>query len=204
MRGLRLGTAIAVVLGLLAVAVWAFSSDGDSGEAAAASTSTATPPTTSTSRPVTSSTSTTSTTVAETTSTTSVEQRVAEVEAILEELWFGWFDAIYRQDEDALWQVVATTTKHTEGVEAMEIAGFDRAPTPEDIDIEVIEILLDRPDCLVVYDEIVVSGFNDGVSAGVDVLWPDDRYGWRIATAWVNPNDLWQADCDDLEREPTP
>jgi hypothetical protein len=32
-----------------------------------------------------------------TTSTTTEEKRLAEVEQILTDLWFGWFDAIYRK-----------------------------------------------------------------------------------------------------------
>jgi hypothetical protein len=35
-------------------------------------------------------------------------------------------------------------------------------------------------------------------------LWSDDRHGWRFATAWLYPGDLWQGDCDDLAREETP
>ena len=60
---------------------------------------------------------------ATTTSTTTEEQRLAEVEQILTDLWFGWFDAIYRKDADALWEVVANENYHTTGVEA-------RAATP--------------------------------------------------------------------------
>jgi hypothetical protein len=147
----------------------------------------------------------TTTTVGETTSTTTAEQRLAEVEEILRELWFGWFDAIYRKDEDALWEVVATTRNYEAGLAAMETMEFASAPDPSGVVIVTADILLDRADCLVVYDALSVS-FRDLVDVApvVDVLWPDPRYGWRLATGWQYPNDLWLQDCDNLEREQTP
>jgi hypothetical protein len=46
--------------------------------------------------------------------------RVAEVEGILRELWFGWFDAIYRKDPEALWEVDATQVGHAAGLAVLQ------------------------------------------------------------------------------------
>ena len=151
-------------------------------------------------------TSVSSTTTEATTVTTSAEQRLAEVEDLLRELWFGWFDAIYRKDPDALWQVVATTKFQEAGVAAMESMKFQAEPARADILIHQIEILLNRPDCLVVEQNVDVSAFRGTgtIIQNVSVLWPDRRYGFRFATDWVYPGDLWLQDCENLDREPTP
>jgi hypothetical protein len=168
------------------------------------------PPSTTTtlliSPPTTTSTSAVSTTAAEpTTLTTSAEQRLAEVEDLLGDLWFGWFDAIYRKDPDALWQVVATTTFHEDGQAAMATMGFVAAPNRSDVLVEDMAVLLDRPDCLVVENSVDMTAFRD-VRGGttVTVLWSDARYGFRFATGWKFANDLWLNDCDNLIREVTP
>ena len=152
---------------------------------------------------------TTSTTVMETTTsavttTTTEVQRLAEVEAILTDLWFGWFDAIYRKDADALWDVVATTPYHQAGVRAMDRLEFESAPDADVLGVLVEGILLDRSDCLVVQNTISVPFLvGDPVAPSVDVLWSHEGT-WRLATSWVHPNDLWLADCDEVEREETP
>lgn len=140
------------------------------------------------------------------TTTNSAEARKAEVELLLKDLWFGWFDAIYRKDADALWKVVATTQRHDAAVQAMDHLTFDSPPSSDGVIIRNVDVLLDRPDCLVAYYEIDVSSFRgDGmISTGVAVMWPNDRHGFRIATEWVYANDLWLQDCDNLVREVTP
>jgi hypothetical protein len=156
--------------------------------------------------PSTTTTTASTTTTAATTVTTTAEQRLAEVEALLQDLWFGWFDAIYRKDPDALWDVVATTTFYDAGVAAMETMTFESKPAQSDISFASFEILLDRPDCLVVSQNVDVSVFRGSGTfiQNVSVLWPDNRYGFRFATDWVHPGDLWLQDCDNLEREITP
>jgi hypothetical protein len=166
-------------------------------------------PTTTTLVAGTSTTTTTSTpsttTTGATTLATTAEQRLAEVEVLLQDLWFGWFDAIYRKDPDALWQVVATTQSHDAGVAAMETMEFTDAPTPDRIDIGGLSILLDRTDCLVVEHFVDMSDFRGFVGdTTVRVLWPDGEGQFRFATAWQHANDLWLGDCDDLVREDTP
>lgn len=146
---------------------------------------------------------TTSTTAPSTTSTTL--DRTEEVRLLLVDLYFGWFDAIYRKDPDALWSVVATEQFHAAGTNAMETMTFVRAPTKDGIEVDSFEILLDREDCLVVYSDVDFSEFRgaDVRVEGVDVLWPSESHGWRFATSWVYKNDLWIADCDYRTREKT-
>ena len=166
----------------------------------AASTPTTTP-TTSTTTPPTSP----STTSEQTTSTTNAEHRLAEVEALLQDLWLGWFDAIYRKDPDALWRVVATTRNHDAGVAAMDTMDFTAPPSVQSFQLEDLEILLDRPDCLVTFYQIDASVMLDQPpSQFVSVMWPHPQHGFRFASDWRFPNDLWAPDCNELEREATP
>jgi hypothetical protein len=142
---------------------------------------------------------------ASTTSTTTEEQRLAEVEQILTDLWFGWFDAIYRKDPDALWDVVATSSKFDSAVAAMDTLEFQTPPSESALDVRVIEVLLDREDCLVAQSSTEAPFIQGSPSSqSVQVLWPDPARGWRFATSWVHPNDLWLADCDEIVRETTP
>ena len=187
-------------MAVLALTLIVLSVRGDSSSNSSTTTVVAGPPTSTT----TSASSTTTT--AATTLTTTAEQRLAEVEALLKDLWFGWFDAIYRKDPDALWQVVATTTFYDAGVAAMETMTFQSGPERNDISIVSLEILLDRPDCLVASQNVDVSPFRGPgtLIQNVSVLWQDTQYGFRFATDWVHPGDLWLQDCDNLTRETTP
>jgi hypothetical protein len=161
-------------------------------------------PTTSVSTTTTTSSPTTASSTA-TTSTTTADQRLAEVETILQELWFGWFDAIYRKDADALWEVVATTTGHESGLLAMESMEFVAAPSLEEVKVFEVDVLLDRGDCLVVQNAVDLTGILGIVGdTTVNVLWPDPRYGWRFATDWSSASDRWLDDCDVVIRETTP
>jgi hypothetical protein len=203
MHRLRLAVAIGIVgiLGVIAVLAWPRGEDpGGDAAGPTTTTTTAAPATTVTTA------STTTTTEPDTTTTISAEARIAEVEAILRDLWFGWFDAIYRKDADALWEVVATSTGYEDGLAAMQTLEFLVQPTAETTYVSVREILLDRADCLVVALELQAQGYlgPDATTVSVDVLWPDERYGWRLATRWTDRNDQWLSDCDDLQREQTP
>lgn len=142
---------------------------------------------------------TTTTTVA-TTSTTTLGQRMAEVESTLQHLWYGWLDAIYQKDADALWHVVATRHQYEAGVAAFQTLTFDDPPTLETTIVEVHEILLDREDCLAVYSTTTT---DFGERKLVDVLWFDQGH-WKLATAWGSPGDYWQLDCDLVVRDVLP
>ena len=176
------GLAIAVLL------LWPRSDPDDPDDTLAAPSST-----TSTTTP-----SSTVTTEPGSTSTTSdgshVVETVQEAEAILRELWFGWFEGIYNQDEDRIREVVASEHQLRLGTGQLESMEFDRAPMPSDIAYSDTQILRATEDCTVVYTQTTLSGFQQGASTDVHVLrWMD---GWRFFSLWAFPDDLWEADCE--------
>lgn len=191
-----------IIVGLLAVIWWGFRPTDDPFDVAFPETTTTaqTTPTTTTT------TSAPSTTTPEpTTTTTTAEQRLEEVREIMENLWVGWFTEIAEGDSDGLWAYAATQRVHDVPLEVeppeLAIAPEDAAPFHSDL-----QILLDREDCLVVYEELDFSGMYgfEAKTAGVAVLWPDPRYGWRFASDWTDPGDLWINDCDLTVRPETP
>jgi hypothetical protein len=176
------GLAIAVVL------LWPRSDPDDPDDTLAAPSST-----TSTTTP-----SSTVTTEPGSTSTTSdgshVVETVQEAEAILRELWFGWFEGIYNQDEDRIREVVVLeqtvdTARQAFGEE------FPRAPEPEDISFSETEILRSDEDCLAVWSVMTLHGFREGSSGSVHVMRHVDGE-WRRLSLWTLKEDLWEADCD--------
>ena len=197
---LRQGFAAGIVVVLAVVAVVAFVRDGDPAPAVTAAVSSTTTTTTTTS------TTSTTTTVVGVSPSSMAGDRVAEVEAILQDLWFRWFDAIYRKDADALWGVVATQELYDAGLTAMETMTFTVDPVREATVVDVREILLDRPDCLVVWHDLDITDYrgSDATADAVVVLWPSDRFGWRLMRNWKNPDDLWINDCDLVTRRDLP
>ena len=191
------GVIAALIITSLVIAAFLLLTRSDSDHPLAVSSTTAVADTTNS---VVSTTAAASTTTAAP-ATTTLEQREQEVAEILQALWFGWFDAIYRKDTDALWDVVATEEMHDAGEEAMIQLHFVASPTEQSVDVTILEILLDRADCLVVYHTSDASGILERADVtGVEVLWPSDRGMWRLATSWIRPNDLWENDCDLRER----
>jgi len=150
---------------------------------------------------------TTSTSVSGTTSTSDVPPTssssgedghvvgtVEEAEEILRELWFGWFEGIYNQDEDRIREVVileetVETARESFGTE------FERAPLPGDITFEDTEILRSDEECLAIWATIHLTGFREGASNGVYVLRRTEK-GWTRLVTWINKDDRWEADCE--------
>jgi len=141
---------------------------------------------------------------AETTTLTSVGdghvvETVEEAEAILRELWIGWFEGIYNQDEDRIRQVVASqddldAARHLFG--EMEFLG---SPSREGLIISEVEILHSDVDCLVTWSALDVEGFLPAGEprAAVDVIrMQSDR--WKLFSAWSLVGDLWENDCKSL------
>ena len=182
------GVLIAIALGIGVFLLWPRSSDDPPANTEAMATST----TTTAAGP----TSTTST--VQSTSTTGVESHVVETveeaEEILRELWFGWFEGIYNQDEEQIREVVVLeetveTARESFGIE------FERAPTPSDISFSDSEVLRSDEMCLAVWTVLELSGFREGSSSGVEILrWTDGK--WKSLTTWTNRDDLWEADCE--------
>ncbi len=209
MRWIRLGLVVGIVV-VLGVVVFVWGDGWGSGEVAVVSSpssvSTSSVVVSTSSSVVVSSTSVVGATGSSVASTTGPVDRVVEVEGILRGLWFGWFDAIYRKDPDALWKVDATVEGHEAGVAAMETMSFTEEPSLAGTQVRVEEVLLDRPDCLVAWFSLDVSAYRGpgAQTRKVAVLWPDARYGWRIGGTWSGPGDLWRTTCDLVTRESTP
>jgi hypothetical protein len=200
----RAAIAFGMIGVMLAALVWLLVKDGDSDPEAVPTTQLTVAPTTSTTGP------TTSTSVAETT-TTSIDPdaRVAEVARILEDLEIAWYDAVYRKDESVLPDIVATRLFYDAAVDAMEAleADFVAAPADETVNVELLDVLLDRGDCLVVHFNLDLAGTlgpDASEVPGVQILWPQEGGGYRLATLWTNPSDLWQDDCDLMDRTEIP
>jgi len=181
---------VVVGLAIAVVALWPRSDAGDTTGEATTTTST------STTEP--DLTTTTSTTVPTTSSTSVLDDHVVETveeaEAILRELWFGWFEGIYNQDEERIREVVVLeetveTAKESFGLE------FERAPGAEDITFAETEILRSDEQCLAVWSVLTTSGFQSGTTDGVYLLrWTNG--GWSRLSTWIQRNDLWEADCE--------
>jgi hypothetical protein len=150
---------------------------------------------TSTSAPADTTTTTDATTSTTVTPDDHVVETVEEAEAILQELWFGWFEGIYNEDEDRIREVVATEQMLEAARDAFG-ATFESPPTREGVELE-IEILRADSDCLVTWGLLDVTAFRgpEATTESVQVMrWVDDA--WRFATSWVNRDDLWEADCE--------
>jgi len=178
-----------IVVGL-AVGVfllWPTPLDDEEPEAAGSTTTTTEP-------------STTSTAAAPTTSTTTDESHVVETveeaEEILRELWFGWFEGIYNQDEERIREVVATETLLEAGIRAFETLTFTEPPSESGLQFEELEILSADEECLAVWSVTTTPflGSSDPRSGVEVVRWTDD--GWRLTSSWRFREDLWEADCE--------
>ncbi|MBT8217679.1 MAG: hypothetical protein HKN74_04710 [Acidimicrobiia bacterium] len=152
----------------------------------------------------------TSTTVPPSTTTTTLDAaaRLAEVEQILEDLEIRWYDAVFRKDEDALSDIVAVQPLYDAAIAAMGSVVFLAPPSEETVEVSVYTVLLDRPDCLVVHyqrDLRPVLG-DESLRDLVQVLWPVESGSsmYRLARTWSSPTDLWQDDCDLMDRTDIP
>jgi len=148
---------------------------------------------------------TTTTALGTTTSTiddSHVVETVEEAEEILRELWFGWFEGIYNQDEERIREVVATEQMLNAATAAFG-ADFARAPSPDGIELDV-EILHSNDQCLATWSTLDVTEFRgpEATTEAVHVF----RFvegTWRFATSWTQKEDLWEADCE-VELLPLP
>jgi hypothetical protein len=178
-----------IVVGL-AVGVWALWPRDDT--VATTTTVAEASPTTTTSNPTTTSdaTTTSSGTVGDPESIETVE----EAEEILRELWFGWFEGIYNQDEDRIKEVVASQSQLDAAIAAFGTMTFDAVPTIEGVHLTEIELLHADLQCTVIWAHLTVD-FRVGESESVHVFRITDD-GWKTVSSWVNKSDLWESDCD--------
>ena len=118
-----------------------------------------------------------------------------EAEEILRELWFGWFEGIYNQDEDRIREVVGNPNQVEAAVEQFGQMEFKDAPTPEAIVISDIEILRSDESCMAVWANVganeLIGESNDGVHV---FLWESGH--WLFISQWALRDDLWNDDCE--------
>jgi hypothetical protein len=141
----------------------------------------------------------TTTTTAATTSTTAtpddhVVETVEEAEAILRELWFGWFEGIYNEDEDRIREVVGNPAQIEAAVEQFGVMEFDAAPTREAIGFDETQILLATENCLAVWSNVDATSLVGERNDGVHVFIRNNR-NWLFISQWANRGDLWEDDC---------
>ena len=141
---------------------------------------------------------TTSTTAAATTSTTEdshVVTTVEEAEEILRDLWFGWFEGIYNQDETRIREVVGTQAMLDAAREQFGVMEFQSAPSTHHLVYSQSEILRADEGCLVIWTTTTVSNFMEASTTDVHVL-RIVRGDWTLVSLWQERNDLWEGDCD--------
>jgi hypothetical protein len=181
-----------IVVGL-GVGVWALWPRGDS------DTTPTTTPTAVVSTTTTTTTVVTSTSEANTTTTSedsNVVTTVEEAEAILRELWFGWFEGIYNQDEDRIKEVVGTQAMLDAARAAFNALTFIAPPSAEALQIAESEILLSNETCLVVWSRSDASFLEAGdLREGVDVIRRNNG-SWLLISSWTHRSDLWEGDCE--------
>lgn len=125
-----------------------------------------------------------------------VVKTVEEAEEILRELWFGWFEGIYNQDEDRIREVVVTEEFLNAGIEAFEALEFTSPPTREAISFDDSELLEATAECIAIWTTGTVEFLGSNrENTGVDVLRRTNNT-WQILSTWLYKDDLWQADCE--------
>jgi hypothetical protein len=145
-----------------------------------------------------SSTSTTTTTSPTTTTTRPhVVETVAEAEEILRDLWFGWFEGIYEQDEDRIREVVVLEEAVSSAKESFGTMEFSRPPGPRLIELTSSELLRADADCLALWSHLDVSRFRPEATgtSGVYVMRRTET-DWKLLSVWPLRDDLWESDCD--------
>ena len=181
-----------IVVGL-AIGVWLLWPRGESASPVSTTVLAAEPSTTGASDTATSATPT-STSVEN--SESHIVETVEEAEEILRELWFGWFEGIYNQDEDRIREVVVTEEFLNAGIEAFEALEFTSPPTREAISFDDSELLEATAECIAIWTTGTVEFLGSNrENTGVDVLRRTNNT-WQILSTWLYKDDLWQADCE--------
>jgi hypothetical protein len=124
-----------------------------------------------------------------------VVDTIEEAEEILRELWFGWFEGIYNQDEGRIREVVATEEQVDVAKEQFGVMEFTGPPTRTGIQFSETEILRSDGDCLAVWARVELRAFRQGASEVVHVI---RRSGsrWVLLGLRFSREDLWELDCE--------
>ena len=129
------------------------------------------------------------------TAATHVVATVEEAEEILRDLWFGWFEGIYNQDEARIREVVGTQAMLEAARAQFGVMEFSAPPARESVSFSDLEILRSDEECLVLWATTDIHGFNDATTTDVHVLrHVEDR--WVLVSLWKFRNDLWEKDCE--------
>lgn len=142
-------------------------------------------------------TTTDATTITTTSNGIEIVDSPAKAEALLRELWFGWFEGIYDQDVERIKEVVASQNQLDAAIAAFGVMTFESSPTRDGIVLTEIEILRADADCTAIWAGVQISGFREADFFGVHVFRYLDR-SWMFVAIWEFANDLWEGDCEAL------
>lgn len=187
MNRTRHGVALVIVVALAAFTILAMRPPERVVVAMAATTTTVAP--------------TTIATVPSTTTTTTVVDRWSEIEGIVADFYFAWFDGIHRQDPETLDRAAGSNAVLERGIAAFGNIEFTAAPTRDTLGVELKKVLADRPDCLVISADIDFRSFvdTDEIMEAVDVFFRVGD-GWGRAVSYKYEQELWQVACDHMQR----
>ena len=186
---MRTVIAALVVVALIAGILAFWPRDGDV-EASTTTTSTTLPVTT-TSRPTTTSVEAASTV---TTGGSHVVTSVEEAEDILRDLWFGWFEGIYLEDEDRIREVVANPEQVEAAKDQFGTMEFVVPPSRDLLRFDETEILHSDLTCLAIWSIVDARALVGAQSSGVYVLIGDGER-WLFVSSWKYREDRWLDDC---------
>jgi hypothetical protein len=182
---------VGLVVVALAIGVWWLWPRGESASPVS-TTVLAAEPTTTSERGATTSTVVSSTT--ETATDSHIVDTVEEAEEILRELWFGWFEGIYNQDEDRIREVVGNPAQVEAAVSQFGLIAFTRPPNLDDVAVSGTELLRADEECLSVWAQLDFSAISGAETEGVHVFLPDEG-NWFFVSLWTLKEDLWETDC---------
>jgi len=123
-----------------------------------------------------------------------------DLETMIGDMYFAWFDGVYRRDMATIETVAGADTVIRWAESAFDSLEFTAAPTRDAISVTVKRVLLDRSDCLVVSADVDFRSFIDAdIHSTVDVYFPVGS-GWGFASKYLYERELWLVDCDHLAR----
>ncbi len=173
------------LFGAVAALMLSVAACSDSGSPATTSVA-STPATTTTTKSAT--TTTTGPTSPTTVAPTTTIDRLAEIQAIIQDLEERRLDALFREDEAAFWTLFANDAYLELSLEVLGTVGF--VAEPADIVIEVREILADTGDCLaiVVFNDLSQAFGPEAVGESQEVFErrADGEWGYSYSgTGWA-------------------
>lgn len=118
-----------------------------------------------------------------------------EAEQLLRQLWFGWFEGIYNEDEERIKEVVASQSQLDAAVGQFGDMEFNEAPAMDSIAASDIAILRADLRCTAVSGTVAIADFAEADFSGVHVFQLHEN-AWMLVSIWGSSSDRWEADCD--------